>query len=187
MPAGRPRTLDRKAIGDEICRRVSEGELSMDVCESLGVAGSTPWRYATDDPEFAAAYELARQLQSHALGQMLIKIAAGQDALTQFYKQAIAEEEERLTRLGVRKVKVIIRALLAAVVQRDRLRVDTLKWYCAKLAPRTYGDKIDLTSGGEPIRPPQHMTVEYIEPGAASMPALPPGLPIADVPAPEEL
>ena len=37
-----------------------------------------------------------------------------------------------------------------------RLRVDTLKWLLSKLIPKTYGDKLDLTSGGEAMAAPSH-------------------------------
>lgn len=38
-----------------------------------------------------------------------------------------------------------------AVVQRDKLRVDTRKWLLAKMHPKKYGDKVDVTSGNEAI------------------------------------
>ncbi len=34
-------------------------------------------------------------------------------------------------------------------VQRDRLRVDTRKWYVSKLAPKRYGDRLALDHTGE--------------------------------------
>jgi hypothetical protein len=36
-------------------------------------------------------------------------------------------------------------------VQRDKLKVESLKWTAAKLKPKKYGDKIDLTSDGEKL------------------------------------
>lgn len=39
-----------------------------------------------------------------------------------------------------------------AVIQRDRLRVDSRKWLLSKLQPKKYGDKIDVTSDGEKIQ-----------------------------------
>ena len=36
-------------------------------------------------------------------------------------------------------------------VQRDRLRVDTRKWFLSKVAPKVYGEKLDLTSDGDKI------------------------------------
>lgn len=39
--------------------------------------------------------------------------------------------------------------------QRDRLRVDTRKWMAARVAPKHYGDKVDVTSGDKPLATPQ--------------------------------
>jgi len=36
-------------------------------------------------------------------------------------------------------------------VQRDRLRVDTRKWYLSKVLPKKFGDKLDFTSDGKPL------------------------------------
>ena len=36
-----------------------------------------------------------------------------------------------------------------ADVQRDKLRVDTRKWAVARMAPRKYGDRLDLNHGGD--------------------------------------
>lgn len=37
-------------------------------------------------------------------------------------------------------------------INRDRLRVDTRKWYLSKFKPKKYGNQVDLTSGGEKLR-----------------------------------
>lgn len=39
-------------------------------------------------------------------------------------------------------------------VQRDRLRIDTRKWYLSKVMPKKYGDKLDLTSDGKRLPTP---------------------------------
>jgi len=36
-------------------------------------------------------------------------------------------------------------------VQRDRLRVDTRKWYLSKIMPKKYGDKLDVTTREEKL------------------------------------
>ena len=36
-------------------------------------------------------------------------------------------------------------------VQRDRLRVDTRKWYLSKVLPKKFGDKMDFTTDGKPL------------------------------------
>jgi hypothetical protein len=37
------------------------------------------------------------------------------------------------------------------VINRDRLRIDARKWLLAKMAPKKYGDKLDVTTDGEKI------------------------------------
>lgn len=37
-----------------------------------------------------------------------------------------------------------------------RIRIETRRWLLSKLIPKTYGDKLDLTSGGEAIATPSH-------------------------------
>jgi hypothetical protein len=34
-------------------------------------------------------------------------------------------------------------------INRSRLRVDTRKWYLSKLAPKRYGEKVDVNVGGQ--------------------------------------
>jgi hypothetical protein len=38
--------------------------------------------------------------------------------------------------------------------QAAKVKIDAYKWRAAKLSPRKYGEKIDLTSGGEKLKPP---------------------------------
>ena len=38
------------------------------------------------------------------------------------------------------------------VINRNRLQIDTRKWMLGKLNPKKYGDKTDITSGGEKIQ-----------------------------------
>ena len=37
-------------------------------------------------------------------------------------------------------------------VMRDRLRVDTRKWYLSKVLPKKFGEKLDFTTGGDKIK-----------------------------------
>lgn len=39
-------------------------------------------------------------------------------------------------------------------VMRDRLRVDTRKWYLSKVLPKKFGDKLDLTTAGDKLPTP---------------------------------
>lgn len=49
-------------------------------------------------------------------------------------------------------------------ISRSKLRVDARKWAMSKLAPKKYGDKLDVTSGGEKI-PSGIVEVRYVEVG----------------------
>jgi len=49
-------------------------------------------------------------------------------------------------------------------MQRSRLRYDARKWLVSKLNPKKYGDKLDMTSGGEKIQtPPSSINVRIVE------------------------
>jgi len=50
-----------------------------------------------------------------------------------------------------------------AVVQRDRLRVDARKWLLSKMHPKKYGEKIDMTSGNEPLKSNLNIIVDNSE------------------------
>lgn len=39
-------------------------------------------------------------------------------------------------------------------LQRSRLRVDTRKWLMAKMKPKVYGDKLDMTTNGKDLPVP---------------------------------
>jgi hypothetical protein len=39
----------------------------------------------------------------------------------------------------------------SVAVARDKLRIDTRKFIAAKLKPKKYGDKVDITSAGDKI------------------------------------
>lgn len=44
-----------------------------------------------------------------------------------------------------------------------RIRIDTRKWLLSKLLPKTYGDKLDVTSGGEALAVPSHQVDARIQ------------------------
>ncbi len=44
-----------------------------------------------------------------------------------------------------------------------RIRIDTLKWLLSKLIPRTYGDKLDVTSDGQQLAVPSHQVDARIQ------------------------
>jgi hypothetical protein len=96
------------------------------------------------DPEYANVYAYAREVKAHKIFDECLEIADNMEG-----------NEDSI-----------------ANIQRDRLRLDARKFYLAKVAPKLYGDKIDVTTNGESINvvslgvgiaPPIEQPQEYID------------------------
>ena len=61
---------------------------------------------------------------------------------------AIADENTNDTSINENGIEVVNND----VIQRSRLRIDARKWVLSKLNPKKFGDKTDITSGGEKIQ-----------------------------------
>jgi hypothetical protein len=49
------------------------------------------------------------------------------------------------------------------VVNRSKLRVEARKWIAAKLKPKKYGEKLDVTSAGEKLEKPDTSRLTVVE------------------------
>ena len=135
MPAGRPSSFTEE-VGSRICERLAAGETLRAICKDADmpdVSTVIAWVAHPDKKEFAKQYARARMAQAqHYFDDLL----------------AIADDDSR-------------DATTTASVARDRLRVDTRKWYLSKVLPKIYGDKVDLTTNGKdlptPILPLSHV------------------------------
>lgn len=67
----------------------------------------------------------------------------------------IADDTSRDTKTVDLGDGVEIETLNSEAIQRSRLRVDARKWALSKMNPKKYGDKIDLTTGGDKINTPK--------------------------------
>lgn len=117
-------------IGDEICNRLVEGESLRKITLDKNMpAASTIFKWLAENEAFAEQYARAREAQADTLADEILDIA--DDGSNDYMG-----EDEKYN---------------GDAVQRSKLRVDTRKWIAAKLKPKKYGEKIDLTSGGEKI------------------------------------
>jgi hypothetical protein len=89
---------------------------------------TTVLRWIESDLERASMYESSRAAQADTYFSELFQLA---------------NEPVPLTIFGT---------FDSGAVQDKRLRIDTLKFIASKLAPRRYGEKLDLTSGGEKMQ-----------------------------------
>jgi hypothetical protein len=121
---GRPSKFT-KALGDEICLRLSEGESLRKICLSDHMPNkSTVFDWLLADKVFHDQYARAREMQADALFDEMLDIA--DESLSDSYEDDNGNER-----------------INHEVVQRSRLRIDTRKWIAGKLRPKVYGDKIE--------------------------------------------
>ncbi len=124
---GRP-SLYTEALAAKLCLRLAEGETLRSVCRDDAMPGKTTvLRRLADkkNADFRDQYAHARELQADSLFDEALEIAddvSGDWSTDKDGKKVLDHEH----------------------IQRSRLRVDTRKWAAGKLAPKKYGDKLDL-------------------------------------------
>jgi hypothetical protein len=117
-PPGRP-TLYTEELAVEICRRVAEGASLRALDADPGLPSDTTLlRWLEEMPEFRAQYARAKERLADRYAEDVIDIA--DDA---------GEEDDTVA------------------VQRAKLRVDARKWAAGKLAPKKYGNKLEIETG----------------------------------------
>lgn len=135
--AGRPTKYTEELI-DKICERIATSSDGLHkICEDDGMPhAKTVFRWLTesDKTEFRDKYARAREIQADLLADEIIRIA----------------DESRIGR-KTRETKDGTFTETGDMVERSRLMIDARKWKASKLAPKKYGDKLDLTTGGEQI------------------------------------
>lgn len=131
---GRP-TLLNKAVCDAFCERVASGESVRSICRDPEFPEmKTIFRWLSKNQDFRQQYDTAKEMGMAAMAEELLQIA--DDGSNDTYV-----DDDGKPRVDT------------DVIQRSRLRVDTRKWLMSKLAPKKYGDKVDLNHGGQVANP----------------------------------
>jgi hypothetical protein len=132
-PGGRP-SIYSKELADKICERIAKGESVRNICKDTEMpdAGTIfNWLLDSTKIEFLKQYTRARDIQSELMFEEIIEIAdEAEDAI-------VGDDKSDSARVQARK-----------------LRIDARHWHLSKLRPKKYGDKLDLTSGGEKMPQP---------------------------------
>lgn len=128
---GRPPKYTRK-LADEILARFAEGEAMIRICAEEGMpARSTVADWVINDVDgFAGRYARARDTALDRMAEEVMSIA--DDGSNDTY----------LDEDGVRRTN-------HDVIARSRLRFDARRWYLSKLAPKKYGEKLELAGNQE--------------------------------------
>lgn len=129
---GRPSSYS-DAIATTICERIAAGESLRRICRDDNMPNmSTVIRWLASNEEFATRYARAREQQAATY-------------VDQMYDLADTEPERH----------PITGAIDPASVTHIRNKIATMQWLAMKLAPKKFGDKLDVNHGGQEGNPIQ--------------------------------
>ena len=122
-------TMYTDALAEEICEAISNTSKGLkELCDENphwpGPQGIRKWVVSKE--KFGAMYARAKQAQADFMVEEILSIS--DDGSNDYYT-----DEKGVVRLD------------GEHVQRSRLRVDSRKWLAAKLAPRAYGEKKEVS------------------------------------------
>ncbi len=123
-----------RELFDDICEQISDGKSLREICSGVGMPNkATVFRWLAADPELSDQYARAREEQADVLFDECLAIADQYESAT----EKLGDGTDH--------------------IQRAKLRIDTRKWMAGKLRPKKYGEKIDVTSGGERVQFPSEI------------------------------
>ena len=123
----KPGSEDRAIISQAVLDGMRNGLSALKACQAAGVHQSTFNDWLNDDAKLAAEYARAREDLIELMAQEVLELSDSDVGLLPDGKKDWA------------------------AVQKHKLQVDTRKWLLSKLAPKKYGDKIEVT--GDPTNP----------------------------------
>ncbi len=132
VPTGRP-TIYSEELADSICDAISMNMLSLrTICKTNGFpVPSTIFRWLEEHQSFRDKYTRAKEMQAEVMAEEILEISDDSTGDVVFTERGPAQNTE--------------------FINRSRLRVDARKWLASKILPKKYGDKVDVTSGGEKL------------------------------------
>lgn len=152
-PGPRFTEAERRAAQDHVVKRLSlDGWSVTAACREIGITATLPNEWALTDPTWSLRYARAREEQAHRYGEQTLQAAHGVDDFALAVRKCLESEDAVLREQGNPYRIQLINSLRHGAIQRDTLRVNTLKWYTGKICPRLYGEKLDVTSGGEKVK-----------------------------------
>jgi hypothetical protein len=134
---GRP-SLYSDELADKICERIAMSEEGLHaICKEEGMPSFPTvfnWLNDSEKKYFLDKYMRAREAQADLLSDQIIDIA-----------------DTCVIGIKTKETKDGIMEETGDMVDRSRLRVDARKWKASKLAPKKYGDSLDITTGGDKL------------------------------------
>lgn len=135
-------------MGARICAEIIGGKSVRSLCEQdWAPHRHTVLNWLTSHPDFVVMYNVAVVERAEGYAEEIVEIA---DNATNDWMAANDPENPGWKLNGEH-------------VQRSKLRLDARKWICAKMKPKKYGEKVDLTHAGpEGGAIPLSLSVEYV-------------------------
>ena len=123
----KPGSPDRRKLADMVLAGMRGGLSALKACEATGVHQSTFNTWLNDDSALAVDYARAREYLIERMAQEVLDLSDSDVGLQPDGKKDWA------------------------AVQKHKLQVDTRKWLLSKLAPKKYGEKLEVS--GDPDNP----------------------------------
>lgn len=126
--------LEKKEKIDLIIDLIEEGGSIRAILKRPDTIGTkTFYKWLEESEELQERYKKATQKRADNIFEEMLEIADKQSA-----DMEINERGEHVINYNV--------------INRSRLQIDTRKWMLGKLNPTKYGDKLDVTSGGDKLQ-----------------------------------
>lgn len=117
-------------VADAVCSRIANGESLRKAAKAQGTSLPAFLDWCNARPELADQYARAMATRMELMAEEILEIS-----------------DESITTVNYDGDNVEL-SLDSTAVQRNRLRVDTRKWLMSKMAPKKYGDKMDVNHAG---------------------------------------
>ena len=142
---------DKDNIFEYVCQEIEKGRALRNVLKDENMPStSTFYQWLDNDEVKAKQYARATEVRADIIFDDIL---------------AIADENTNDTSINENGIEVVNND----VIQRSRLRIDARKWVLSKLNPKKFGDKTDITSGGEKIQTtPQEVKITIVKSENAS-------------------
>ena len=125
---------DKDNIFEYVCQEIEKGKALRNVLKDENMPStSTFYQWLDNDEVKAKQYARATSVRADIIFDDIL---------------SIADENTNDTYINDNGIEVVNND----VIQRSRLRIDSRKWVLSKLNPKKFGDKTDITSGGEKIQ-----------------------------------
>lgn len=142
---------DIDKIFNYVCSEIEKGRALRNVLKDDGMPStSTFYEWLDNDDVKSKQYARATSVRADIIFDDIL---------------SIADENTNDTYINENGIEVVNND----VIQRSRLRIDARKWVLSKLNPKKFGDKTDITSGGEKIQTtPQEVKITIVKSENAS-------------------